>query len=343
MRDRAAVLHGVHDLRIEDVPVPEPGPKEVLVEVHAVGVCGSDVHYYEHGRIGAYVVREPLILGHESCGVIVQLGPSATRHQVGQRVALEPGVPCGACRQCRAGRYNLCPEVRFLATPPVDGAFCNHVTIHQDFAFALPDQVSDDAGALIEPLSVGIWACRKAHLQGGEHVLVTGAGPIGLLAMQAALALGATQVTVTDVNPHRLTLARRTGATRTIDLREQPLGEAGVEADMLLECSGHPAALAQGIRSLRPAGVAVAVGMGPGEEAAVPLALLQNREITLTGTFRYANTYPTAIELVATGRVDVEAIVTGHFPLEQTARALQASRHDPESVKAVVVPAGAIT
>jgi L-iditol 2-dehydrogenase len=342
MQSRAAVLHGVHDLRIDDVPVPEPGPREVLVEVRAVGVCGSDVHYYEHGRIGPYVVREPLILGHESGGVIVRQGPGATRHQIGQRVALEPGVPYGACQQCRTGRYNLCAEVRFFATPPVHGAFANYVTIHQDFAFPLPDSVSDDAGALIEPLSVGIWACRKARLQGGERVLVTGAGPIGLLAMQAALALGATWVTVTDVNPHRLELARRTGAARTVDLREQPLGDAGVEADVLLECSGHPAALADGIRSLRPAGVAVAVGMGPGEEATIPLALLQNRELTLTGTFRYANIYPTAIGLVAAGRVDVEAIVTGHYPLEEAEQALQASRQDPESVKAVVVPAGVV-
>ena len=318
--------------------MPEPGPREVLVEVRAVGVCGSDVHYYEHGRIGPYVVSEPLILGHESGGVVVGRGPGADRHQLGQRVALEPGVPCGRCRQCRAGRYNLCPEVRFFATPPIDGAFCNYLTIHEDFAFALPDGVSDDAGAMMEPLSVGIWACRKAGLQGGEHVLVTGAGPIGLLAMQAALALGATRVTVADVNPHRLELARRTGAATVLDLRGQPLGEAGVEADVLLECSGHPAALADGIRSLRPAGVAVAVGMGPGEEATVPLALLQNRELTLTGTFRYANTYPTAIELVATGRVDVEAIVTDHYPLQQAEQALQTGKQDPTSVKAVVVP-----
>jgi L-iditol 2-dehydrogenase len=339
LQNRAAVLHGVRDLRIEDIAVPEPGPMEVLVEVRAVGVCGSDVHYYEHGRVGPYVVSEPLVLGHESGGVVVGRGPGADRHRVGQRVALEPGVPCGRCRQCRAGRYNLCPDVRFFATPPIDGAFCNYVTIHEDFAFALPDSVSDDAGAMMEPLSVGVWACRKARLVGGEHVLVTGAGPIGLLAMQAALALGATAVTVTDVSPHRLELARRTGASTVLDLRSQPLGEAGVEADVLLECSGHPAALADGIRALRPAGVAVAVGMGPGEEATIPLALLQNRELTLTGVFRYANTYPTAIELAATGRVDVEAIVTGHFPLDQAERALQAGKQDPTSVKAVVVPA----
>jgi L-iditol 2-dehydrogenase len=343
LQNRAAILHGVRDLRIEDIPVPEPGPREVLVEVRAVGVCGSDVHYYEHGRIGPYVVAEPLILGHESGGVIVGRGTGADRHQLGQRVALEPGVPCGRCRQCRAGRYNLCPDVRFFATPPIDGAFCNYLTIHEDFAFPLPDSVSDDAGAMMEPLSVGVWACRKAGLQGGEHVLVTGAGPIGLLAMQAALALGATAVTITDVSPHRLELARRTGATRTLDLRSQPLGEAGVEADVLLECSGHPAALADGIRSLRPAGVAVVVGMGPGEEATIPLALLQNREITLTGTFRYANTYPTAIDLTATGRVDVEAIVTGHYPLQQAEQALQAGKQDPTSVKAVVVPTAEAT
>ena len=204
MRNRAAVLHGVGDLRIEDVPVPEPGPKEVLVEVRAVGVCGSDVHYYDHGRIGAYVVDTPLILGHEAAGVVVAQGPEASRHRVGQRVALEPGVPCGRCRQCRAGRYNLCPDVRFFATPPIHGAFCTYLTIHEDFAFALPDSVSDDAGAMMEPLSVGVWACRKARLVGGEHVLVTGAGPIGLLAMQAALALGATAFTVPDVRPNRL-------------------------------------------------------------------------------------------------------------------------------------------
>ena len=338
-----AALHGPHDVRLETRPLPELGQREVLVEVRSVGVCGSDVHYYEHGRIGPHVVDKPLILGHESGGVIVGRGPGADRHRLGQRVALEPGVPCGRCRQCRAGRYNLCPDVRFFATPPIDGAFCNYVTIHEDFAYPLPDSVSDDAGAMIEPLSVGVWACRKAHLVGGEHVLVTGAGPIGLLAMQAALALGATAVTVTDVSPNRLELARRTGATTMLDLRSQPLGQAGVEANVLLECSGHPAALADGIRALQPAGVAVAVGMGPGEEATVPLALLQGRELTLTGTFRYANTYPTAIDLVATGRVDVEAIVTGHYPLEQAEQALRAGRQDPNSVKAVVVPTAPAT
>jgi L-iditol 2-dehydrogenase len=305
----------------------------VLVEIAAVGVCGSDVHYYEHGRIGPFVVREPLILGHESAGRVVELGSEASRHAVGDRVTLEPGVPCGRCRECRAGRYNLCRDVRFFATPPVDGAFADFVTIHEDFAFALPDSVSDVAGALMEPLSVGIWACRKAGVAPGDHVLVTGAGPIGLLAQQCALAFGATAVTVTDVSEARLELARRTGATRALRA-----GEDVGEVDALIECSGHPAAVAAGIAAVRPAGTAVIVGMGPEEDATVPLSLIQSREIWLTGTFRYANTYPTAIALAAEGRVDLEAIVTGRYELADAEAALNAGREDPANVKAMVVP-----
>ena len=334
MTNRAAVLTRPGEIVLEERPLPEPGPREVLVEVTAVGVCGSDVHYYEHGRIGPHVVRAPLVLGHESAGRVAAAGDAVTKHAVGDRVTLEPGVPCGRCEQCRAGRYNLCPDVVFFATPPVDGAFTNHVVIHEDFAFALPDELSDDVGALMEPLSVGIWACRKAGVQAGDRVLVTGAGPIGLLAMQVALANGATQVEVSDVNEHRLGLAERTGATRGVRAGE----EAPSTADVLIECSGHPAALYAGIAALRPAGTAVIVGMGPGETAEVPLALIQNRELWLTGTFRYVNTYPAAIALAASGRVDLEAIITGHFALDETERALRAALEDPRNVKSMVHP-----
>lgn len=337
--NRAAVLHAPGDVRLEERARPQPGALEVIVEIRAVGVCGSDVHYYEHGRIGAFVVEQPLVLGHESMGVVVERGERARRHALGTRVALEPGIPCGRCEQCRHGRYNLCPYVEFFATPPIDGAFARYVAIHEDFAYALPDGVSDDEGALLEPLSVGLWACWKGGVGADTSVLVTGAGPIGQLALQVARALGATDVTVTDVNPHRLDVARRAGATRALDVRDTPLAESGVEADVLLECSGHPASLADGIRALRPAGVAVAVGMGPGEDATVPMAAIQAREITLTGTFRYANTYPAALALVAAGRVDLDAIVTGHFGLEEADAALRAGREDPESIKPMVVPA----
>jgi L-iditol 2-dehydrogenase len=334
MMNRAAVLTRPGEIVVEDRPLPEPGPREVLVEVTSVGVCGSDVHYFQHGRIGPHVVRAPLVLGHESAGRVAAVGEGVTKHAVGDRVTLEPGVPCGRCEQCRAGRYNLCPDVSFFATPPVDGAFTNHVAIHEDFAFALPDTLTDDAGALMEPLSVGIWACRKAGVRAGDRVLVTGAGPIGLLAMQVARACGATEVEVSDVNEHRLAMAERTGATRAFRAGDD---EPSV-ADVLIECSGHPAALRAGIAALRPAGTAVIVGMGPQDTAEVPLSLIQNRELWLTGTFRYANTYPTAIALAATGRVDLEAIITGHFGLDETQDALRAGLEDPHSVKAMVHP-----
>jgi L-iditol 2-dehydrogenase len=331
---KAAVLHAPGDVRIEERDRPTPGPREVLVQITAVGVCGSDVHYYEHGRIGPYVVEAPLILGHESAGHVVELGEGATKHAAGDRVTLEPGVPCGRCRECRAGRYNLCADVVFFATPPIDGAFAEFVPIHEDFAFALPDSLSDEEGALMEPLSVGIWACRKAGVSAGDRVLVTGAGPIGILAAQCALAFGATEVSVSDVNEQRLEVARRTGATRTLT----PQDGLDLEVDALIECSGHPGAMMDGIKALRPAGVAVLVGMGPEEEGTLPLSLIQGRELWVTGTFRYANTYPAAIALAASGKVDLKSIITGHYGLDDAEAALKVGREDPGSVKPIVVP-----
>ncbi len=338
MRNQAAVLYAPHDVRMEERPMPQVGPNDVLVEVKAVGVCGSDVHYYEHGRIGTYVVRQPLILGHESAGVIVSVGADVNQGRVGERVAIEPGIPDGVCEQCRAGHYNLCPNVRFFGTPPIDGAFANYVVVPQQFAYALPDNMSNEEGAMIEPLSVGLWACRKAGLRGGDSVLITGAGPIGMLAMKVAFALGVAVVTITDVSSQRLEMARQLGATRTINVAEQPLAQAGVQADVLLECSGNQYALMEGIRSLRPSGMAVVVGMNPGEELSVPMSFIQNREITLTGTFRYANTYADAIALVASGRIDVRSIITGRYPLESAEQALQATKQDPTNIKSIVVP-----
>ena len=332
--NRAAVLVRPGEIAIESRPVPTPAPREVLVEVASVGVCGSDVHWYEHGRIGDLVVRSPLVLGHECAGRVAAVGADVTKHAVGDRVCLEPGVPCGRCRECRAGRYNLCADVAFFATPPVDGAFADFVTIHEDFAFAMPDGMSDDVGALMEPLSVGIWACRKARISAGDRVLVTGAGPIGLLVMQVAKAFGATDVAICDVKEHRLTVAERMGATRVL---RAGVDEPG-EVDASIECSGNAGALKAGIEALRPAGTAVVVGMGPKPTAEIPLSLIQNRELWLTGTFRYANTYPAAIELAATGRVDVAALITGHYDLDDTEAALRVGHDDAASIKVMVHP-----
>ncbi len=335
-QNAAAVLYRPGDVRIEPRPLPALGPRDVLVEVRSVGVCGSDIHYYEHGRIGSFIVEQPLVLGHEASGVVVGRGREARRHVTGQRVALEPGVPCGRCDQCRHGRYNLCADVRFFATPPIDGAFARYVAIHEDYAFALPDELSDDAGALIEPLSVGVWACRKGAVTVGSRVLVAGAGPVGNLAMQVARAAGATAVVVADLNAQRLSRARELGATAVIDTRERRLGDAGTDFDVVLECTGNEAVTREAILAVRPAGRVVLVGMGPKEDAALPVTAIQSREIELTGTFRYANTYPAAIALAASGRVRLGALVDARFPLEATDAALRANRENPALLKVVV-------
>lgn len=334
---QASVLRAIHDLVLEERPVPQPGPREVLVQVKSVGVCGSDVHYYEHGRIGEHVVREPLVLGHEPSGEIVAVGDAVTRLTVGQRVSIEPGVPCLSCVQCMAGRYNLCPRMRFLATPPIDGAFCEYLAVHEAFAHPVPDTLSDDAAAMLEPLSVGIWACRKGRVEPGSRVLVNGAGPIGLLAAQTALAFGASQVIVADVSEYRLGLADSLGVTGVIDVTSTSLRDGGVEADILLECSGHAQATTNAIRTLAPGGRAVLVGMGA-DVLPVPLPYLQTREIELVGTFRYANTWPTAIELAASGRVVLDPLVTCHYSLPDVGAALTAGGTDPSTVKVVVTP-----
>jgi len=333
-----SVLHGPGDVRLEERPVPRPGPGEVLVEVAAVGICGSDVHYYREGRIGDFVVEAPLVLGHEASGRVVGVGPGVPAEREGQRVALEPGVPDGTCEQCRAGRYNLCPDVQFFATPPVDGAFARYVVLAADFAHPVPDSLSDDEAALVEPLAVGVWANQKADVQPGDRVLVTGAGPVGLLAMQVALARGATSVTVTDVSPQRLAVATALGATRVLDSRETPDLAATVEADVLLECSGAQQAVSGGIAALAPAGRIVLVGMAGSATAELPVQLIQSRELSLTGTFRYAGVYPAAIALAASGRVDLAALVTGHYGLADAEQALTAAVRDPATIKPVVVP-----
>jgi len=334
---RASVLHGPGRITVEERRRPSPGPHEVLIRVNSVGICGSDTHYYEHGRIGRFVVEQPLILGHEASGVIEAVGENVTGRSVGQRVSIEPGVPDLSCPQCLAGRYNLCPEMRFFATPPIDGAFTELVVVHAAFAHPVPDTISDDAAALIEPLSVGIWACQKGGVTAGSRVLITGAGPVGLVSLQAALAFGAQNVYVSDVNPSRLALASELGASQTIDPRRDSLGDLVVPPDVLLECSGFASAIVDGIRALDRAGRAVLVGMG-GDEVPIPLSVVQEKELTVTGTFRYANTWPTAIELVASGRIDLDRLVTGSYGLDQVEEALTAGRRDTEAIKVIVHP-----
>lgn len=330
---RASVLHGIGDVRLERRAVPAPGPGEVLVEVTAVGVCGSDTHYYTHGRIGPFSVDAPLVLGHEAAGRIVAVGDGVAPDRVGSRVSIEPQRPCRRCDQCKAGRYNLCPEMEFFATPPIDGAFAERVVIADDFAHDVPDSVSDAAAALIEPLSVGVWACQKAGVGAGSRVLVTGAGPVGVITAQVARALGASEVHISDLSEERLRFALEHGATHT-HRADAPLDH--LEVDAFIDASGAQSAIRAGIPAVRPAGVVVLVGLGA-DDVLLPMALLQNRELVLTGVFRYANTWPLAIRLVAEERVDLDCLVTERHGLADAESALTAGER-PGNMKALVLP-----
>ncbi len=325
---------------MDSAPVPAPGARQVQVKIAAVGICGSDVHYYEHGRIGDYVVEQPLVLGHEAAGVVTAVGSEVSNLQVGDRVALEPQETCGRCVQCLAGRYNLCPDVIFFATPPVDGAFAEYVVLDSIRAHPVPDGLSDEAAALIEPLSVAVWAAQKAGIEPGDRVLVTGAGPIGLLCVQVARARGAAVVVASDTNDARLEKAFELGATRV----NNPAKSAGAETawqeedfTVVLECSGAAPAIRTAFTKAAPAARIVLVGMGA-DELMLPLSLIQNKELVVTGTFRYANVYPAAIALAASGAIQLDELVTGHFGLDEVELALTSAKRDPSALKAIVHP-----
>jgi L-iditol 2-dehydrogenase len=319
-------------IELQERQVPAPAAGDVLIRVSEVGVCGSDTHYYREGRIGEFVVSSPLILGHEAAGTIAAVGPGVPADRIGQRVSIEPQRPDPDSEETRRGHYNLCPHMRFYATPPVDGALCEYVTIGAAYAHQVPDAISDTAAALCEPLSVGIAAITKAGVSGGSRVLIAGAGPIGIMAIQVARAFGATDIVVTDLDERRREVATNFGATTTLDPRADDLSDLRVDA--FVDASGAAAAVIAGLSAVRPAGTVVLVGMGtPTME--LPVDLIQNRELMLTGVFRYANTWPTAIELVRSGRVDLDAMVTARYPLEKTAEALDSDRV-PGNIKSVV-------
>jgi L-iditol 2-dehydrogenase len=332
MPNPSAVLYAANDLRIEDRPEPRPADREVIVEVAAVGICGSDVHYYEHGRIGNYIVEEPMIVGHESAGVIVDVGSDVDRSRIGQLVALEPGVPCRSCAQCLAGRYNLCPDIRFFATPPIDGSISRLVAFDAAFAHPAPEGITAEQAAMAEPVSVGVWAARKTSIVAGDRVLVTGAGPVGLYAAQVARCFGGDPVTVTDVSDFRLAKARELGLTT--NHAGDPL--AGT-FDVLLECSGAQPALTSGLRAMAPAGRVALVGMGL-DSVSIEVPMVQGRELTITGVFRYANTYPLALQLIASGAVNVTDVISHRFRLADTEQALTVARRDARALKAMVLP-----
>lgn len=343
---KAAVLHGVEDLRVEEVPVPELAePDYCLVKIGACGICGSDVHFFRHGRIGEFVVESPMSLGHESAGTIVEVGAEVKGLEVGDRVAVEPGRTCRKCEFCKTGRYNLCKDVIFLAAPPYDGAFAEYVAWPADFLFKLPDNVSLEEGAMIEPFSVGLHAARRAGIRGGDWVLVTGSGPIGLCALQAARANGATQVIVADMVESRLEFARKFGATDTVNLKSADIREAVAEitsgrgVDVVLECSGAVPAVLDAVECVKQGGTVQLVGNFMEELPRIPIQRMVERELTVSGLFRYVNCYPPSIDMISTGAIDLKSLITHRFPLAEAPEAIAwVDENKDKVIKAVVEP-----
>ncbi|WP_076344407.1 NAD(P)-dependent alcohol dehydrogenase [Alicyclobacillus vulcanalis] len=339
---KAAYLVGTRQVEIREVPVPAPAPDEVLVRVEAVGVCGSDVHYYEHGRIGRYVVEGPLILGHEASGVVVAAGHLVKHLRPGQRVAIEPGVTCGRCEACKSGRYNLCPHVRFLATPPVDGAFAQYIAHRADFVHPIPDDMSYEQAAMVEPFSVALHAIRRSGMRPGDRVAIAGMGPVGLLTVAAARRLGAGDVIVSDTVDKRLQLALQLGASEAVHAKQGSLAAAVRErwpegVDVAIETAGHPDAFASLLPALCRGGRLAVVGLSPLPLKELDLTQLTDGEIDIVGVFRYANTYPAGIQLMR--ELDVWNLITDTFPLAETGDALERARtQKSESVKVVVYP-----
>jgi L-idonate 5-dehydrogenase len=327
----AAVLHEKKDLRVEEVPVPELAPGKVLLRLRRAGICGTDVHYFEDGRVGQFTMSAPFILGHEITGEVVEVSDGVTQPLVGQRVAVNPAWQCGQCEHCRAGRGNLCRRVRMLGSastrPPTNGAFSEYLVIGAEQCFLLPPGVDDGLAALLEPFAVALQALRRAGSVAGKRILVTGGGPIGLLVVIAARACGATTIAVSDPLAERRQVAVAMGADVALDptagdFKDQVAARVDDGFEVVFEASGAPPALKQAIESARRGSTVVQIGMFSAPELAVPVNQIMVREINFVGSFRYGNVWEEAIRYVASGRVKLEPLISRVFPLSQAPEAL---------------------
>lgn len=340
---KVAVMNGIGEMGFLERDIPTVKDDEVLVKLEYVGICGSDLHYYETGRIGDYIVEPPFVLGHEPGGVVVEVGENVTHLKVGDRVALEPGKTCGHCEFCRTGRYNLCPEVIFFATPPVDGVFQEYVAHQADLCFKLPEGVSTLEGALIEPLAVGFHSAIQGEAKCGQTAVVMGAGCIGLVTMMALKAMGVENVYVVDVMQKRLDKALELGATGVINGKEKNAVDAimeitnGVGCDLVIETAGTEITTVQAINMAKKGSNIVLVGYSKSGEMTLPMSLVLDKELTFKTVFRYRHIYPMAIEAVANGSINLKGIVTNEFSLDEIQNAMDYSvSNKADIVKAVV-------
>ncbi|ULH14229.1 L-idonate 5-dehydrogenase (plasmid) [Deinococcus sp. KNUC1210] len=336
---KALRIHAAHDLRLQDLPEPEFAPDEALIRLGAGGICGSDLHYYAHGGVGDFRLREAMTLGHEVAGDVVAVGAEVTHVRVGDRVAVNPSRPCLHCEQCLSGHSNLCPNMRFFGSaarfPHVQGAFAELFTARQDQCVVVSSTMSYAVAACAEPLAVTLHAVSQAGPLLGGRVLIVGAGPIGVLLATSARLAGATQITVTDLQSAPLRVAEQMGATETVNVREQ--APAGL-FDVAFEASGSPAGLASALGALRPGGRLVQVGMLPSGPTSAPLNPLISREITVVGSFRFHREFGWAAELLGSGRVDVTPILSASFPLSRAQEAFELAADRERAVKVSLLP-----
>ena len=340
---KVAIMTDIGKMEYTERPIPAPKDDEVLVKLEYVGICGSDLHYYEAGAIGNFIVKPPFVLGHEPGGVVVEVGKDVTHLKVGDRVALEPGKTCGHCEFCREGKYNLCPDVIFFATPPVDGVFQEYVAHEAGLCFKLPDNVSTMEGALIEPLAVGFHAANQGGAHAGQTAVVMGAGCIGLVSMMALKAEGVSRVYGVDVMKNRLEKAMELGADGVINGREADAVAKIMEltdgrgCDLVIETAGTEITTRQAINMTKKGATIVLVGYSSSGEMTLPVSTALDKELTFKTVFRYRHIYPMAIDAVASGRVNLKGIVTDVFDFDDLQNAMDRSISDKANiVKAVV-------
>ncbi|XP_043710221.1 sorbitol dehydrogenase-like [Telopea speciosissima] len=322
----AAWLLGINNLKIQPFKLPPIGPHDVRVRVKAVGICGSDVHYLRTMGCAGYVAKEPLVIGHESAGIIEEVGSEVNHLVVGDKVALEPGVSCWHCNFCKEGRYNLCPDMKFFASAPFHGSLANQIVHPADLCFKLPDNVSLEEGAMCEPLSVAVHACRRANIGPETNVLIMGSGPIGLVTMLVARAFGAPKIVIVDVDDNRLSVAKKLCADEIVkvstniqDTAEEvvQINKAmGARVDVTFDCVGFNKTMSTALSATSAGGKVCLVGMGH-NEMTIPITPVTAREIDIIGIFRYKNTWPLCLEFLRSGKIDVKPLITHRFGFSQ--------------------------
>ena len=338
----AFYLHGAKDLRLAQTESPTIGPDQVLVRVRATGICGSDMHYYEHGRNGSFIPERPFILGHESAGEIVDAGSFADTLPVGTRVAVDPAHPCTHCTYCIDGRYNLCPNMRYYgsaaSSPPMDGTFRQFAPARALSCHPIPATLSFQEAALLEPLSVAIQGVKRAGNVAGKRVLICGAGPIGQLIGLVARQYGAAHLAVSD--PRQSTLDLATSSWADTPIRPDLSGQLDTAAkndggfDIIIEASGAPAALQAAYEICNPGGIIVQLGTQPGD-ISLPVNLVMQKELTLRGSFRFAHVFAQALDLLASRRLDLQPLITNRFAFDDLVEGIETATN-PSSIKVVI-------